>query len=63
MNQLLEAITIFSKYKFGDYDYGAEHDQLFIYVDPETVSEEDIARLEELSFHVDKSSECFYTFT
>jgi hypothetical protein len=49
MKDLIEALTIFSKYDSGD-NINCEHDELLICIDPYDVSEEDINRLEELSF-------------
>lgn len=50
MEQLIEALQIFLKYSNEDYPTGCEHDVLYIYVDPDVVTEEDKQRLEELGF-------------
>jgi hypothetical protein len=49
MKDLIEALTIFMKYDDGD-NVSCDHDELFICIDPSEVSEEDLKRLEELSF-------------
>lgn len=49
MKDLIEALTIFAKYDEDD-NVHCEHDELFICIDPSEVSEEDLKRLEELSF-------------
>lgn len=49
MKELIEALTIFMKYDDGRVTH-CEHDELFICIDPSEVSEEDLKRLEELSF-------------
>lgn len=49
MYDLIEALTIFAKYDDGD-NVHCEHDEIFICIDPEEVSEEDLYRLEQLSF-------------
>lgn len=45
-----EAFTIFAKYGEGNYQTRAEHDEIWSGPDPEDVSPEDIARLEELGW-------------
>jgi hypothetical protein len=54
MKELIEALTIFSKYiEEPDSIYSpthCEHDVLFVNVEPDLVSEEDKVKLEKLSF-------------
>ncbi len=65
MKDLIEALTILSKYM--DVDVYApthcEHDKLFVpAVEVETVSPEDLKRLDELSFRPDDELGCgFYS--
>lgn len=51
MDDLIEALTIMRKYTGNEpHPTHCEHDELFVCCDPDDVSEEDKARLEELSF-------------
>ena len=57
MNDLIEALQIFNKYLQKDlsnyhnqFPTGCDHDVLWVYVDPDTVSDEDKKRLIELGF-------------
>lgn len=50
MKDLIEALTILSKYGNPEWPTHCEHDILTVMVDPVLVSEEDLARLEELDF-------------
>lgn len=50
MNDLLEAILIFSQYGNPYSPTHCEHDVLTIMIDPADVSPEHLARLEELGF-------------
>ena len=61
LKNLIEALQIFSKYTEEEYCYGAEHDEFYVWVDPEIVSDEDKARLEELDFN--SAGDGFLTFT
>lgn len=51
MKDLIEALIIFAKYGDPYSPTHCEHDVLTVMIDPADVSEEDKARLEELSFH------------
>lgn len=62
MNDLIEALTIFSKYTQDKYPTHCEHDELMIMVDPSIVSEKDIAKLEELGFSPDNLNEYFVSY-
>lgn len=48
--EMVEAFQIFSKYSDKKYLLGAEHDILFVYVEPSRVLPEDIERLKILGF-------------
>ena len=50
MKDLIEALTIFSKYTDDAHPTCCEHDVLYVLVDPENVAAEDRARLEALGF-------------
>jgi hypothetical protein len=52
MKDLIEALTIFAKYipNVVAHPTHCEHDELFVLCDPALVSEDDLARLEQLSF-------------
>ncbi len=55
MKDLLEAITIFLKYGNPEYPTNCSHDEMYVNIDSELVSEEDTIRLEELGFFDDRS--------
>lgn len=62
--ELAEAFTIFAKYSDEDYQIGGEHDVLYVYVNPNEVSKEDLERLEALGFEADfEDLENFHYFT
>ena len=53
INQMIEGLTILSKYynKYGEsYNLGADHDVVYIYQTDRPVSDEDVARLRKMSF-------------
>ncbi len=50
MKDLIEALTIFSKYIDTDYPTGSEHEVLYVYCDPKLVSVEDTKKLARLGF-------------
>lgn len=50
MKDLIEALTIFSKYGDPYSPTHCEHDELHVMIDPDEVSEEDHKRLEKLGF-------------
>jgi len=54
MEKLIEALNIFLKYGNPDYPFHCEHDYLYVDINPELVSEEDKAALDELGFFVDE---------
>lgn len=59
----IEAFQIFAKYMpEGEwFEVAAEHDEIYAGPNPETVTSEDKARLEELGWH-DFEEECFQRF-
>lgn len=52
MEDLIKALTIFSKYTDTKYPTWCSHDTLHICVDPSKVSEEDISKLSNLGFFI-----------
>lgn len=60
----IESINIFASYADGgtdsSFEISAEHDELYAGPDPETVSEEDKKRLDELGWF--ESDGCFQRF-
>ena len=61
MKDLIEALQIFLKYGNPHSPTNCSHDVLWVNINPEDVSDEDKARLDELSFFV--SEEDGYGFT
>lgn len=62
MKDLIEALTIFSKYNSGDIIH-CEHDVLMVgYIDYLDVSKEDIERLDELGFFPSDEYESFISY-
>lgn len=62
---LIEAISIFAKYDEPDsyFAISAEHDEIWLGPDPEIVTPEDTARLEQLGFEPDfDGNSCFHRF-
>jgi hypothetical protein len=63
MKDLIEALQILLKYGNPDNPTHCEHDVLWICgIDPSTVSEEDVQKLDELGFHIDESDDCFKSY-
>lgn len=61
MDDLIEALTIFRKYGNPHNPTHCEHDTLWICgIDPDAVSQEDTARLDQLGFFV--GDEAFQSF-
>lgn len=61
--QWIEACKIFDEYlPDKSFVFGAEHDIVYIYVEPDTVSAEHKSQLEALGFDVDEDLECFSCF-
>jgi hypothetical protein len=65
-DQLIEAFTIFRKYGEITRPTHCDHDVMYVCVDPDTVSQADQMRLEELGFLPSKDNEaagdCFLSF-
>ena len=59
MKQLIEALQIFLKYSKAEFPTGCEHDELYVYVDPSLVSDEDKTKLEELGFYPNDYTDSF----
>jgi hypothetical protein len=63
MDDLIEALQIFKKYKNEKYPTNCSHDVLAIMgVEPDEVSDEDKLRLGKLGFFVDKEEDVFISF-
>lgn len=63
LDALIAALQIFRKYGNPRYPTNCEHDTLYIVgVDPDQVSDEDKARLDELGFIVDEDDSVFLSF-
>jgi hypothetical protein len=63
MKDLIEALTILLKYDNPHEPTHCEHDALHVHINPAHVSEEDKARLAELSFRPDAANDGgFYSF-
>lgn len=63
MKDLLEALTIFAKYiPDAASPTCCEHDELFVMCDPALVSEDDLVRLEELSFKPQHRDSNFHSY-
>lgn len=50
MEKLIQALQIFLKYGNPDYPTHCEHDELFVCINPELVSAEDLVSLDLLGF-------------
>lgn len=61
MNDLIEALRIFEKYCKGDVIH-CEHDVMFVLIEPEIVSEEDIQKLNEFGFFADYLDRSFTSY-
>lgn len=63
MKDLIEALTIFMKYKNDENPTHCSHDQLWIMaVTRDEVSAEDVARLDDLGFFWSESDEAWISF-
>ena len=54
MKNIIKALEIFLKYDNPEYPFHCEHDKLYVNIDPEKVSDEDIVELDNLGFFVDE---------
>lgn len=62
IRELIEALEIFERYIGDKYPTNCSHDQLYVDVDPEIVSEADVIKLDELGFFVDEELSGFSSF-
>lgn len=63
MDELIQALQIFNKYDNPYSPTHCEHDVLLIMIDPNIVSEEDIQKLDELSFRPSSEYDsCFQSY-
>lgn len=62
MKDLIKALLILEHYTDDRYPTGCEHNTLYVYVDPASVSPEDIARLAELGFVPSSDDPCFVSY-
>ena len=62
MEDLIKALQIFLKYGNPKYPTNCSHDLLFVNIDPELVSEEDVKILDDLGFVVDEDLDGFSSF-
>jgi hypothetical protein len=63
ITELIEAFTIFKKYDDVSYPTSCDHDVLYVCgISPSIVSEEDIARLDELGFIASHDDDNFYSY-
>lgn len=62
MKDLIEALNIFLKYGNPTYPTNCSHDELYVDINPDEVSEEDKKRLDELGFFVNEESEGFSSY-
>ena len=63
MDDLIAALNILRKYGNPNRPTGSEHDILYVYINPEVVSTEDLQKLEELGFDPDDDlGDCFHSY-
>lgn len=63
MEALIKALQIFLKYGNPAYPTHCEHDELIICgIDPDDVSDEDKAALDDMGFFVSEEDGCFKSF-
>jgi len=62
MGDLIEALTLMQKYANPQYPTNCEHDTLWVNVQPELVSPEDVRRLDELGFFPDSDGMGFMSY-
>ena len=59
---LIKALQIFLKYGNPDYPTYCNHDELWVDIEPEKVSEEDLEMLKSLGFFPSEDESGFYSF-
>ena len=62
MDDLIKALQIFLKYDNSEYPTACEHDILYVCIEPDKVSDEDIASLKALGFIADYELGSFKSF-
>jgi hypothetical protein len=62
MKDLIKALQIFLKYGNPDYPCNCSHDELYINISTDLVSDEDKIDLDELGFFADDESDGFKSF-
>lgn len=62
MDNLIEALTILRKYDNPRYPTNCNHDELWVNVDANLVSDDDKKRLDELGFFEDEGAFMSYEF-
>lgn len=62
MEDLIKALQIFLKYGNPDYPTHCNHDELWVDIEPEKVSEEDLEMLKSLGFFPSEDESGFYSF-
>lgn len=66
MDDLILALTILKKYIVDSYNLkfptSCEHDVLYVSVDPESVSDDDKIKLEDLGFIAQEEDACFVSY-
>ena len=62
MDDLIEALQILRKYGNPEWPTHCEHDELTVDIRASEVSEEDIARLDELGFFVNEDDDDFKSY-
>ena len=63
MDELIAALQIFRKYGNPQYPTHCEHDTLQVCIDPEDVSDEDKATLDDMGFFPDEEAgDCFKSY-
>jgi len=62
MEDLIKALQIFAKYSTDKYPTICEHDILYVCVEEEMVSEEDVKELDELGFFPHEDGFASYRF-
>ena len=62
MKELIEALQILLKYDNPDYPFNCEHDTLYIHIDADKVSKEDIEKLDKLGIFVNESHNEFKSY-
>jgi hypothetical protein len=63
MKDLIEALTILLKYGNPYCPTGCEHDELRVYINPDSVSDEDLDKLRSLGVYPDDEvDECFKSY-